>query len=147
MNLKELRHREVCFLNLGKSQYKEYGIALKEIIEMCENYSGPKLSEDFLISNMAYKYADNQKQMHDLTKNENHLFRMKAAAELYKKEQVDPEQIHEILNKNKKQYKFHEANELLKKEPFYKNINPQTVIDVLQRIKVKRANAVHKNDS
>jgi hypothetical protein len=135
MTLKELKQKEVIFLNMNKDQFREYGIAYRDIIKMCNDYAGPKLSEDALISNIAYNYVEKQKKIYDLNKQEKILLRIKIASELFTEEFIPPNVIHEVLTRHKRDFSFYEAKRLLKRENFYKQINPQTVIEVLQNIR------------
>ena len=136
MTLQELKQREISLLNTGRNRYIEYGKALAEIRQLAENFAGPKLSEDVLVSSVAELYIEKEKKLYDLTKNEDHLLRIKAASELYKKSFMSFDKLYDYLSKYKRTMQFEEAKDILRDTPFYKDIDPKTLIDVLQFIEL-----------
>jgi len=137
MTLNDLKVREADLFKTYQSQFIEYGIALRDIREMCDNYSLPRLSEEVLIDTVARMYAEKEEKFYDLTKNEKHLMHIKAASELFKKEFATFTEVFDLVYNKNLQYTFEEANLLLKKSDMYKKIKPQTLIEVLEFIKLK----------
>jgi len=136
MNLQELKIRELGLLNTHRDRYVEYGVAYTDIRKICENFSGPKLSDGILISEIAQQYALKEKKLYDLTKDKKHLMHIKAASELFKKEFVSFNVLFDFFSKQKRNIKFEEAKHLLSQTSFYDRVNPQTLVDVLQFIEM-----------
>lgn len=135
MTLKELKAREIGLLNSHKEKLIEYGKAFIEIRKMCKNYSGKILSENMLISDIAQEYIKKEKELFNLTKNNNHLIHIKAASELYQKNTVIFDKIFLLLNK------YHTldwelAKNIVKQTSYYDKIKPSTLQDVLNFIEM-----------
>jgi hypothetical protein len=136
MNLVELKERGLGLLRLCRDRCEEYGKAYIEILKMCDNYAGPKLSDQILISDIAHKYAAKQESNYILTKQDIYLQRIKAASELYISERVSFDDVHKILYPYKRKMEFEEAKEILRETHFYNNIGPDTLIEVLHFIEL-----------
>ena len=129
--------REGDLFKTYQSNFIEYGIALRDIRTMCDGYAAPRLSEEVLIDIIARKYVTKQQQYYESTKNKKYLMRIKAASELFKKEFATFDEVFDLIYNKSIQYSFNEANLLLKKSKIYKKIKPQTLIEVLEFIKLK----------
>jgi len=147
MNLEQLKHREIGLLNTHKTRFEEYGKAYQKIREMCEVYAGPRVSEEMLISDMAYKYVEEEKRLFDLTKNEKYKLHIKAASELFRKECVSFKDILKVLEKYNRIINYEEARNILRNESFYAKINPDTLIDVLHFIEKREKNEIPDNNT
>jgi len=145
MNLKELKHREVNFLNSHKDRFEEYGRAYRDILKMCEEYAGPKLSEEILISDMANEYAEIENKRYLLTKNEKHLMHIKIANELSLSDQVSFNEVYKFLNRFSYNMDFNKAKEILLHTKVYKKVNPKTLIDVLNKINEEKGEVSEDN--
>ena len=129
--------READLLSTHQTDFIEYGIALKEIRELCDACSLPRLSEEVLVNDIARKYAEKEKRYYDLTGKDKYLKHIKAASELFKKNFVSFNEVFDIVYNKNRQYTFDEARSLLKEKEIYKKIKPQTLIEVLEFIKLK----------
>jgi hypothetical protein len=131
--LQQLKTQEKGLLDTHQSHFIEYGRAYRDIHEMCNDWGGHKLSEEVLISDMAYKYVEHEKRLFDLTKKEEHKLHIKAASELYKKNYVTYNKIHELLIKFNRLLEFSEAKDYLSKNypAIYVNTMPETLERVL----------------
>jgi hypothetical protein len=136
---RELKERELGLLNSHNSRFIEYGIACKDILQKCKNYAGPRLSENILITEMAEKYANQEKTYYDLTKNEKHRLHIKIASEYYFKEYLTFNELHKILETEDRVLSFNEAkNILIKNQSIYNRIQPKILIDVLEFIQLTK---------
>jgi len=145
MTLKDLKLREASLLNSHRNNFEEYGKALKDIIKMCEQYGGPRLSETMLISDMAYKFIEREQSIFELTKNENCKLRIKAASELCKYNYMPFEKLYEFLNNQPYTFTYEEACDFLKQQTFYEKVHPEILLEVIN--KLKEENEVREDSS
>jgi hypothetical protein len=136
---RELKEREIGLLNSHNSRFIEYGIACRDILRMCLSYAKPTLSENILITEMAEKYANQEKVYYELTKNEKHRLHIKIASEYYFKEFLTFNELYKILEKEERILSFEEAKDILiKDQPIYNRIQPKILTDVLEFIKLTK---------
>jgi hypothetical protein len=136
---RELKEREVGLLNSHNSRFKEYGIACRDILRMCLSNALPRLSENVLITEMAEQYAAQEKHYYNLTKNEKHRLHIKIASEYYFKEFLAFDELHKILDQEDRILTFEEARMILAKDQeTFNRIQPRTLIDVLEFIKLTK---------
>ena len=129
MTLNELKTRERGLLISNRSSLEEYGKAYAELRSLCEEYAGPKLSEDMLISDMAEKYISKEKRLFEITGNEKHRKHIKIASELLKRETASHAEVSKIIANRK--VNFEEARNILRKTRIYKKVKPNTLREVL----------------
>jgi hypothetical protein len=135
--LQDLKEREKGLLNSHNSRFIEYGKACKEILNLCSSFAGPRLSEQMLIADMAEKYANKEKELFDLTKNENHRLHIKVASEYYLKELVPFDRLYNQLAQETRVLTFEEAKLILAKDPeLFVKVKTKTLVDVLKLIEV-----------
>ena len=147
--LKDLKEREVGFLGSYQSRYMEYGRACRDILQMCKEYAGPKVSEPILIAEMAEKYALQEKNMYKLTKNEKHRIHIKIASEYYLKDFATFNELLKSLSKYNRILNFEESKILLKENApaLYYKTKTSTLQEVLKFIEINKKGTDNENDN